>query len=321
VQQIFLILALFCVSFAYNAVPSQVLGPNIEYGTRGAAAPAGFKGAFVPQASTSVDFSWVEFLGTDGYGVWKPNKTNYLRFMAGAELSPFYGTLRMGLGFAPLPPPFAILELRFVYSNENLFWSDVEMPMKLGEEPLVKDIWNAKYMFNQFYGNSSYSQVQSYDVQLGGSYTSRCLDLFFLFHFALIDIASDYDKKSFDYMRGIPLYSRDYVVAEEFSAIYNIGANLSWGLDFSIMFSGRQFTFYSPLKAYDKEPLYYSVVTTGPLWRLDGGRSYISLSPGFFTRSGKDNVFSDRINERIILSIQYKYFWNFRFGKDEPKAE
>jgi len=321
VQQIFLILALFCVSFAYNAASPMVLGPNIEYGARGAAAPAGFKGAFVPQASTSVDFNWIELLGADGYGVWKPNKTNYLRFMAGAELSPFYGTLRMGLGFAPLPPPFAILELRFVYSNENLLWSDVEIPMKLGEQPLVKDVWNAKYMFNQFYGNSSYSQIQSYDVQLGGSYDSRYLDLFFLFHFALIDITSDYDKKSFDYMRGIPLYSRDYVVAEEFSAVYNIGSNLSWSLDFSLMFSGRQFKFYSPLKAYDKEPLYYSVVTTGPLWRLDGGRSYISFSPGFFTRSGKDNVFSDSIKERIILSVQYRYFWDFRFGKDELKAE
>ena len=320
-RQFFLILALFCVSFAYNVASPPVLGPNIECGVFGAAAPAGFNGAFVPQANTDVEFNWIEALGADGYGGWKSNKTNYLRFMTGAELSPFYGTLRMGLGIAPLPPPFAILELRFVYSNENLFWSDVEMPMTPLDEPPVQDVWNGKYMFGKFYGDSKYSQIQSYDMQLGGWYTSRSIELFFLFHFALIDITSDYDKKSFDYMRGIPLYSRDYVVAEEFSALYNIGSNLSWGLDFSLMFSGRQFKFYSPFKAYDKEPLYYSVLSTGPLWRFDGGRSYISLSPGFFTRSGKDNVFSDRINERIILSIQYKYFWDFRFGKDGFKAE
>lgn len=320
-KQIFLILALFCASFAYNAASSPVLGPNIEYGIFGAAAPAGFRGAFVPQANTSFDFNWIEFLGADGYGVWKPNKTNYLRFMAGAELSPFYGTLRMGLGFAPLPPPFAILELRFVYSNENLLWSDVEMPMKPGEQPLVQDVWNAKHIFAQFYGNSKYSQIQSYDVQLGGRYDSRNFELFFMFHFALIDITSDYGKKSFDYMRGIPLYSRDYVVAEEFSAIYNISKKFSWGLDFSLMYSGRQFKFYSPFKAYDKEPLFYSLLSSGPLWRLGDGRSYISFSPGFFMRSGKDNVFSDSIKERILLSVQYKYFWDFRFGKDELKAE
>ncbi|MCL1957958.1 MAG: hypothetical protein FWF63_11605 [Fibromonadales bacterium] len=315
-RQIFLILALFCVSFAYNVASSPVLGPNIEYGVFGSAAPAGFRGAFVPQLNTNFDFNWLEFLGEDGYGVWKPNKTNYLRFMAGAELSPFYGTLRMGLGFAPLPPPFAILELRFVYSNENMFWSDVEMPMKPGDKPPVQETWNAKYMFDQFYGNSKYSQIQSYDVQLGGRYTSQTFELFFLFHFALIDIASDYEKKSFDYMRGIPLYSRDYVVAEEFSGVYNIGSNFSWGLDFSVMFSGRQFKFYSPFKAYDKEPLSYSVVSTGPLWRFSDGRSYISFSPGFFTRGGKENVFSDSFEERILLSIQYKYFWDFRFGKE-----
>ncbi len=300
---------------------SPVLGPNIEYGVQGAAAPAGFNGAFVPQANININYNWIEFLGEDGYGVWKPNKTNYLRFLAGAELSPFYGTLRMGLGFAPLPPPFAILELRIVYSNENLFWSDVEMPMKPDDQPPVEDTWNAKYMFGKFYSNSSYSQIQSYDMQLGGRYTSYNLELFFLFHFAFIDITSDYEKKSFDYMRGIPLYSRDYVVAEEFSAVYNINSNLSWGFDFSLMFSGRQFKFYSPFKAYDKEPLYYSVLSTGPLWRFSDGRSYISLSPGFFTRSGNYNVFSDSIKERIILSIQYKYFWDFRFGKDGLRAE
>lgn len=318
-QQIFLILALFCVSFAYKA-SSPVLGPNIEYGISASAAPAGFNGAFVPQANTNFDFNWIEFLGEDGYGVWKPNKTNYMRFMTGVELSPFYGTFRIGLGFAPLPPPFAILELRFVYLNENLLLSDVEMPMKPGEEPPVKDVWNAKYMFSNFYGNSSYSQIQSYDMQLGGRYTSKSFELFFLFHFALIDITSDYEKKSFDYMRGIPLYSRDYVVAEEFSALYYFGKNFSWNLDFSLMFSGRQFKFYSPFKAYDKEPLSYSVLSSGPLWRFSDGRSYISLNAGFFTRSGKD-TFSDSINERILLSIQYKYFWDFRFGKNELKAK
>ena len=320
-KQFFLILALFCVSFAYNTASPLVLGPNIEYGVQGAAAPAGFRGAFVPQANANFDFNWIEFLGADGYGVWKPNKTNYLRLMMGAELSPFYGAIRMGLGFAPFPPPFAILEFRLVYSNENMFWSDVEMPMKPGEQPPVEDVWNAKYMFSKFYDDSRYSRVQSYDVQLGGRYTSQNLELHFLFHFALIDISSDYEKKSFDYMRSIPLYSRDYVVAEEFSAIYDIGPNFSWGLDFSVMFSGRQFKFYSPFKVYDKEPLSYSFFSSGPMWRFSGGRSYISLSPGFFTRSGKDNAFSDPIKERIILSIQYKHFWDFRFGKDELKTE
>jgi len=323
VQQIFLILVLFCVSYAYNLASPLVFGPNIEYGVQGAAAPAGFRGAFVPQANTNLDFSWIELLGADSYGGWKSNKTNYMRFMAGAELSPFYGTLRMGLGFAPFPPPFAILELRFVYSNENLFWSDVEMPLKPWDQdlPPVQEAWNAKYMFAQFYGDSKYSQIQSYDMQLGGRYTSRVFELFFLFHFALIDITSDYENKSFDYMRGIPLYSRDYVVAEEFSAIYNISRNFSWGVDYSVLFSGRQFTFYSPFKDYDKEPLYYIKLSSGPLWRFEGGRSYISFNPGFFTRSGKGNDFSDPINEKILLSIQYKYFWDFRFGKDELKAE
>jgi len=305
VQQIFLILALFCVSFAYNAASPPVLGPNIEYGASGAAAPAGFRGAFVPQASTNIDFNWLEFLGTDGYGVWRPNKTNYIRFTAGAELSPFYGTLRMGLGLAPLPPPFAILELSFLYSNENLFWSDVGMPM----DTLMKDAWNARSMFSQFHENSSYGQIQSYDMQLSGRYTSKSYELFFMLHFALIDIASDYDGKSFDYMRGIPLYSRDYIIAGECSGIYNIGNNLSWDLDFLVMLS-------------EKNPLSYSKLSSGPLWRFSGGKSYISFKPGFFTRgSGKDNIFSDSIKERIIFSIQYKYFWNFGFGKDELKTE
>ena len=313
-RHFFLIFALFGASFAFNASP-PVLGPNIEYGMLGMAAPAGFKGAFVPQANTNFDFNWLEPLGEDGYGVYKNNKTNYIRFMAGTELSPFYGTFRIGLGIAALPPPFAILELSFLYSNENLFWSDVEMPVKPGEQPLIKDAWNARYIFNNLYGGSSYSQIQSYDTQLGGRYFSQNFELFFLFHFILIDIRSDFEKKSFDYMRGIPLYGRDYVVAEEFSTIYHFSRNFSWTFDFSLMFSGRQFKFYSPFETYNKEPLSYYLISSGPLWRFNGGKSYISLSPAFFTRRNKDDIIADPIKERILLSIQYKYFWDFKFNK------
>jgi len=313
VRRFFLVLALFCGSFAYNT-PFLVLGPNIEYGMSGAAAPADVKGAFVPQSNANFEFSWIEPLGTDYYGVWKPNKTNYMRFFAGAELSPFYGAVRVGLGFAPFPPPFAVLELRFVYANENLFGSDVEMPMKPSEQPSIGDVWNAGYIFDSFYNRSSHALIQSFDIQLGGRYNSHNFNFSFLFHFALIDINSDYDRKSFDYMRGIPLYSRDYIVAEELFAAYNFGRNFSWSAEFSSMFSGRRFQFYSPFQSYDKEPLYYYIISTGPLWRFDDGSSYLSVSPGFFTRSS-NKVFNDSIKERILLSIQYKRFWDFRFGK------
>jgi len=293
----------------------MTLGPNVEYDASGAAAPMYFKGAFVPQLNTGVSFSWLEPLGADGYGTWIPNKTNFLRFMVGGEVSPFYGTVRVGIGVAPLPPPFATLELSFLYSNENLFWSDVEMPMKPGESPLINDVWNARYIFDKFYKNSSYSQVQSYDVRLSGRYTSQFLYISFLFHFALIDISSDYDKKSFDYMLGIPLFSRDYILGEELSVIYNIGKCFSWNTEFTAMLSGRQFSFYAPFKAYAKEPLSYYIISTGPLWRFSGGRSWLSVNPGLFIRSNKDDVFDDSLKEKILLSIQYKRFWDFKFEK------
>ena len=314
-RQFFLIFVLFCSAVASNA-PNLTLGPNVEYAASGAAAPAQFKGAFIPRLNTSVDFSWIEPLGANGYGTWIPNETNYLKFTVGAELSPFYGTLRAGIGIAPLPPPFAVLELSFLYSNENLFWSDVEMPMKSSESPLINEAWDAGYIFGKFYKNSSYSQVQSYDVRLGGRYTSQALYLSFLFHFALIDITSDYDEKSFDYMLGIPLFSRDYMLAEELSVVYNFSGNFSWSTEFTAMLSGRQFKFHAPFKAYDKEPLSYYIISTGPLWRFSGGKSYLSISPGFLIRSSVDNILEDSLKEKILLSIQYRYFWDFKFEKE-----
>jgi hypothetical protein len=292
-----------------------VFGPNIEYGAFGAAAPADVKGAFVPQANVNFEFSWIEPLSSDRYGIWVPNKTNYMRFFAGTELSPFYGAVRLGLGFAPLPPPFAVLELRFVYSNENLFWSDVEMPMKPNEEPFTGEVWNAGYMFDRFYNRSAYTQIHSFDTQLLGKYISPKFTTSFLFSFALIDINSDYDKKSFDYMRGIPLFSRDYVVSNEFLFVYNFGRNFSWSTEYSAVFSGRRFHFYSPFESYDKEALSYYIIASGPLWRFDNDRSYFSIIPGFFARYSDDNSFSDSIKEKILLTIEYKRFWDFRFGK------
>jgi hypothetical protein len=320
VRNFFLILALFGGSFAsnmpcsYAKLCTTTLGPNIEYGVFGAVAPAEPKGAFVPRSNANFEFSWIEPLGADYYGVWIPNKTNYISFFAGADISPFYGAIKVGLGFAPFPPPFAVLEIRFGYSNENLFLSDVEMPMRFGDQPSIKDVWNTSYMFDRFYESSSYAQIQSFDTQLGGRYDSRLFSISFLFHFALIDITSDYDKKSFDHMRGIPLYSRDYVVAEGFFAIYNFSKSFSWGAEMYSMFSGRRFQFYSPFKSYSKEPLYYYILSTGPIWRFNEGKSQLSIVPGFFTR-GNEKSFDDSIKERILLSVQYKHFWNFRFGK------
>ncbi|MCL2100282.1 MAG: hypothetical protein FWH22_01040, partial [Fibromonadales bacterium] len=247
---------------------------------------------------------------------WQPNKTNYMRFFAGTELSPFYGAVRLGLGFAPLPPPFAVLELRFVYSNENLFWSDVEMPMKPNEQPSIDETWDAGYIFDNFYNSSTYAQIQSFSTQLLGRYISSKFTFTFLVGFTLIDISSDYDEKSFDYMRGIPLYGRDYVVSEELLFVYNFGRNFSWSTGFSAMFSGKQFQFYSPFKPYDKEPLSYYIISTGPLWRFDSDRSYFSITPGFFTRNSSDSNFNDSIKERILLAVEYKRFWDFRFGKE-----
>jgi len=313
-RQIFLVLVLYCVGFA---IPAPVLlGPNIEYGALGAAAPADFRGNFVPQANFSADFSWIEPLGADPYGTWKANKTNYIRFLVGAELSPFYGTLRAGIGFAVLPPPFAVLELRLLYSNENLLWSNVEMPMKPGEtNPSINEAWDAGYIFDHFYDRSSHAQIQSFDVQLAGRYTSRKLDISFLISFGLMDVLSDYDKKSFDYMRGIPLYNRDYIVSEELSAVYNFGENFSWNADFLILFSGRQFKFYSPIETYSKEPLMYSLTSTGPLWKFNKGKSFLSVSPGLFMFGDDSKIFKDSVKDRIILSIKYKHLWNFSFGK------
>jgi hypothetical protein len=313
VRQIFLILALFCASFAFNA-PYQVLGPNIEYGIFAAAAPAGFKESFVPQANANFDFFWLEPLSADRYGTLISNKTNYIRFLAGAEVSPFYGTVRAGFGFAPLPPPFAVLELRFIYSNENI-WCDVEMPMEPGDEdlPSIKESWNAGYMFNRFYNRSSYSQIQSFDMQLSGKYVSQNFDISFLLGYALIDINSNYDKKSFDYMRGIPLYSRDYVITEELSAGYRFGKYFSWNMDFFSFFSGKQ---PGISKTYDKEPLSHYMLLTGPSWRFNKDRSFLYLNAGLFNRDNSNDNFNDPIKENILLSIQYKHYWDFRFGKE-----
>jgi hypothetical protein len=276
------------------------------------AAPAGFNGAFVPAANANLDFAWIEPLSADSYGTWRPNKTNYIKFLVGAEVSPFYGTLRAGLAFAPLPPPFAILEFRFVYSNENLFWSDVEMPVKSNEQPHTGEVWNAEHIFNRVYDNSSFAQIQSYDMQLSGKYVSHYFWFAFMFHIAFIDVTSNYDKKSFDYMRGIPLYGRDHAIADKISAGYNFNENFSWNFEFLTMISSK-------IRSYNKESIFYSLISSGPLWRFNGGKSCFSLSPAFFTRSNKDifsNSFSDPIKERILLSAQYKHFWDFRFGKE-----
>lgn len=317
-KKFFLIFVLFSTGFAFHShIP--VLGPNIEVGMLSMAAPAGLRGAFVPEFNANFAFEWFEPLEAKAYGTWDVNKTKYIRFLAGAELSPFYGTLLAGIGFAPLPPPFSFLEIRFIYENENI-WSDVEMAMKPTDKPPIQETWDAGYIFDHFYNKSFYSQVQSFSTQLGGTYFGSSFDISFSFFFTLIDVNSDYDKKSFDYMRGIPLYSRDYVSGANYNILYKLNEGFAWSFKLSGMLSGRQLDFSSPFKKYDKEPLSYYLLSTGPLWKLGKNKSYVSSCLGLFNRSNSNNVFddsffNDSFAERILLSVEYKYFWNFEFGK------
>ncbi|GHV13942.1 hypothetical protein AGMMS49938_09250 [Fibrobacterales bacterium] len=306
-----------CALYAAAYSPLPVLGPNVEAGVYSAFAPIEPRGAFIPQGNADFEFSWLEPLGEDRYGTWKVNKTRYLRFLAGAEISPFYATVRAGVGFAPLAAPFNILELRFIYENENLLWSDVEQSLMPNESPHITETWNGNYIFDQFYNKSKLSQIQSFSSEISAKYTAKTFEMSFSALFALIDIGSDYDKKSFDYMRGIPLHSRDYIVKSHLSATYHLGESLSLQAQIYNSFSGKRFKFFADNKFtnYSKEALSMYNIFAGLLWRFNGGNSYLSLEPGWFVRDGNKDSFHDSAADKFIIALQYRYFWSFNFGK------
>lgn len=313
----FFISALQAYSFDKVGVLGLHFGPNLNWTS---AANTGIVwGQWLPQITTAVDFNWIEPLGDAlPYGEDLDPKAAYLRFQAGLELSPFYENVTMGMGITPFPIRPQI-SFRFQYDHLVYFNTNVEMVMASSAEDKgnqnIAETWDTQYILENIFekDEASLDFAQSFTFGLDLDYISRTgMMVGFHFNFALIDITTDFEGKSYDYRRNIPVFSRDYLFELNLYGRFPLLNSLSllYEMDFyktGISRSGKNI---------NKESLSYGKILAGGEFAWGESKKHrLTLTPGFFAR-GKSRFYDGNLGQQFIIQIEYhRTFGIFDFFK------
>lgn len=316
--RVFLLTLALCLgnlqAFSYDKAGLQGLyfGPNLSWTTMGNSGI--LWGQWFPQLTTAADFNWVEPLGDAlPYGEKLDPKSNFLRFQAGLELSPFYENVSIGLGISPFPIRSQI-SFRFLYDHLVYFGSNIEMAMVSssndGKNGSIAENWKTKYILDNIYGedDSSIDFSQTFTIGLDVDYLSLSgMMVGVHFNFILVDISTDFDGKSYDYQRNMPIFSRDYLLELSAYGIFPLFSCFNLVYEFDFLKSGL----LKKGNTIKKESLSYGKLLVGGEFGWGQSKKHrLTITPGFFAR-GKERFYDGSIGEQFIIQVQYRRQFGF----------
>ncbi|WP_173467222.1 hypothetical protein [Fibrobacter succinogenes] len=290
-------------------------GPNLSWG--GMVNTPLVWGQWVPQMNLGVRYTWLEPLGEMNYGTPLGLASAYLKMDASVEVSPFYGGYRAGLGLRPFKVNPQV-EFNFIYESYFYFKSNLEMVnADVKGNGRIAETWNSDYIFDNV-GKSDtaeFDYAQLFDMSINLSYTfSRGSIIGVVAHYVLSDISTDFDGKSYDYKRNIPVFSRDYIVELESFGRFPINNNIAVVYDGSYLKTG----ILRSGGSVKKESLSYRMCLLGThiSWK-EGLRSFI-VKAGLWSRD-KKRFYNGSFAQKLLVQLEYKGYFSFPFHGNFPK--
>ncbi len=297
------------ISFDQSNLVGLRYGPNLSWG--GMVNTPVVWGQWVPQANVGMRYTWLEPLYPLNYGEPLGFASAYLKMDASIELTPFYGGFRAGLGLRPFKVNPQI-EFGFVYESYFYFNSNLEMvnaDVKGGG--LIAETWNSDYIFDNV-GRSKdfeFDYAQLFDMNIELSYSLPHGGVIGVgAHYVLTDISTDFEGKSYDYERNIPVFSRDYIVElqsfgrfpmTDFVSLVYEGLYLKTGL----LRSGDN---------VKKESLSYRMVLLGTHFTWKEGLRNIVVKAGMWRRD-KKRFYNGSFAQQLLIQLEYKGYFSFPF--------
>ena len=284
-------------------------GPNLSWG--GTVNTPFVWGQWVPQANLGVRYTWLEPLGEMNYGSPLGLASSYLKMDASIEISPFYGGYRAGLGLRPFKVNPQI-EFNFIYESYFYFKSNLEMVnADVKGNGRIAETWNSDYIFDNVGRSDSakFDYAQLFDMSINLSYTlPRGSVIGIVAHYVLSDISTDFEGKSYDYKRNIPVFSRDYIVELESFGRFPVNKNVAIVYDGSYLKTG----ILRSGGSVKKESLSYRMCLLGAhiSW-MEGLRSFIVKS-GLWSRD-KKRFYNGSFAQQLLVQLEYKGYFSFPF--------
>lgn len=306
------------VSFAdgFNEIANYGFryGPNLSWSLMGNT-PFVW-GQWLPQVTGMLHYTWLEPLGQLSYGDRLDDNPAYLRMDAALEVSPFYGGYLAGLGIRPFKtnPQF---ELNMVYESYVYFRSNLEMVNAdvVGENRIAES-WNADYIVDNVYDDDAafdYTQLIDMSASLSYAFPRRSI-LGFKFHYILSDVSTDFDGKSYDYRRNIPVFSRDFIIVLE------TFGRIPFNEHFAALYES---TFYKTgllreRNTVQKESLSYGKAMLGVHFFWDDGLQNVILEVGGWSRTD-EKFYNGSLAQQFLVQLEYQGYFSFPFSRNFSK--
>lgn len=287
-------------------------GPNLSWGIMGNT-PFVW-GQWLPQLVGDVHYTWLEPLDELNYGETLGKNPTYLKMEAAMEVSPFYGGYLAGLGLRPFKTN-PQLEFNFLYESYLYFLSNLEMvTADVVGGGRIAETWNADYITDNVWDDDAadwdYAQLFDFGVSLEYTFLKGAL-LGASVHYVLSDISTDFDGKSFDYKRNMPVFSRDFLlelmcygrlpftehVAAIFETAYYRTGYLRTG------------------NTVEKESLGYGRIMAGPHFSWNNGLRSLTLELGGWKRY-KSRFYDGSISQEFLVQLEYQGYFSFPFNRN-----
>ena len=289
-------------------------GPNLSWSLMGNS-PFVW-GQWLPQSEGMVHYTWLEPLNDLDYGERLDKNPTYLRMDAAVELSPLYGGYLAGIGLRPIKMNPQI-ELNVVYESYFYFNSNLEMvTAEVEGEGRIAESWNADYIVDNLYEeDGAFDYMQLIDLAASLSYSfPRGSILGLKFHYILSDISTDFDGKSYDYRRNIPVFSRDFIIVLE------TYGRIPLTNHFAVLFESN---FYKTglLREHhtvQKESLSYGKAMVGSHFFWKEGRQNIVLEVGGWRRTDK-RFYDGSLAQQFLIQLEYQGYFSFPLSRRLPE--
>ncbi|MCQ2097287.1 MAG: hypothetical protein MJY87_05005 [Fibrobacter sp.] len=301
----------FAQNFNYGTLCGFRYGPNLSW-TFSGNTPFVW-GQWLPQAYGSLHYTWLEPLDRLTYGDKLGRTPSYWRMDAAVEVTPFYGGYLAGIGIRPFQfnPQ---LELNVTYESYLYFKSNLEMvtaDVKGGGR--IAETWNADYITNNVFNDEAefdYAQLVDMSAVLTYAFPRGSI-LGVSMHYILSDVSTDYNGKSYDYKRNIPVFSRDFLI--EFENFGRIPLNENFALLYETTY--YRTGYLRSEHTVQKEALSYGKMLLGGHFSWNDGFQNISLEVGAWKRF-KERFYDGKLSQRFLVQLTYEGYFSFPFHRN-----
>lgn len=306
--------ASFADGFNENANFGFRYGPNLSWTIMGNT-PFVW-GQWLPQATGMLHYTWLEPLDELAYGEKLESLPSYLRMDAAIEVSPFYAGYLAGIGIRPFKTNPQI-EANVVYESYLYMRSNLEMvTAEVEGEGRIAESWNADYVVDNIYkDDAAFDYTQLIDMSFCLSYAlPKGSNLGLKFHYILLDVSTDFDGKSYDYRRNIPVFSRDFLL------VLDTYGHIPLTKHFAAIFESNFYKtgFLRDRNTVRKESLGYGRAMLGAHFFWSEERQNIILEVGGWKRTEK-RFYDGSFAQQFLVQLEYQGYFSFPFHRNFSK--